>query len=444
MSIAILGKACDDGFMDKTELVEARARLESFLEPLLHLMGRQERRRWGAFYVQGLLLEGGRKTAAGMAERYGGDEQALQQFVSQSSWDWMPVRRELARQMSREVSPRAAWVLDDTGFPKKGSHSVGVSRQYSGTLGKVGNCQIGVSLNYATDEGCFPLDFQLYLPEAWANDPERREKAGVPEDVAFKRKWELGVEMIDRARKWGIPVSVVAADAGYGVVAEFRTALRERNLRYVVGVSDETGVWLDPVEPTPVPYQGRGRPRTRQRDLPKPKRVLEVAKTLLEDSWSEITWREGTKGPMKGRFASVRVQPSHGHTQGRVDEPLCWLLVEWPPGAEEPTKFWLSNLPESATLKDLVYWAKIRWWVEQNYQQMKDDIGLDHFEGRSWAGWHHHVTLTMIAFNFLVLEGFRSKKNFWLDPPARQKRDAASASDTAWVLSAMWGEDLTA
>lgn len=429
--------------MDKKELVEARSRLESFLEPLLRLMGRQERRQWGAFYVQGLLLEGGRKTAAGMAERYGGDEQAMQQFVSQSSWDWMPVRRELARQMAREVSTRVAWILDDTGFPKKGNHSVGVARQYSGTLGKVGNCQIGVSLNCATDEGCFPLDFQLYLPEVWADDLERRKKAGIPEGVVFKRKWELGIEMMDRARRWGIPTGVVAADAGYGAGSDFRAALRERHLRYVVGVSGETGVWLEPVEPAPVPYQGRGRPRTRQRDLPQPKSVLEVAKALSQDSWLEVTWREGTKGPMKGRFASLRVQPSHGHAQGKVDEPLCWLLMEWPPDAQEPTKFWLSDLPETVTLQELVYWAKIRWWVEQNYQQMKDDIGLDHFEGRSWAGWHHHVTLTMIAFDFLVLEGFRSKKNFWVDPPTRQERDAADAPDAARLLPTVWSKDLT-
>ena len=354
--------------------------------------------------------------------------------MSQSSWDWMPVRRELARQMAREASSRAAWLLDDTGFPKKGKHSVGVARQYSGTLGKIGNCQIGVSLNYATDEGCFPLDFQLYLPEEWANDPERRKKAGVPEDLSFKRKWELGLEMIDRARKWGIPVTVVVADAGYGIVTEFRTGLRERRLPYVVGISEKVGVWRNPVEIGPPPYQGHGRPRTRQRDLPPPENVHEVVKMLPETSWSEVTWREGTKGPMKGRFAALRVQPSHGHTHGKADEPICWLLAEWPPDAEEPTKFWLSNLPESTTLRDLVYWAKIRWWVEQNYQQLKDDLGLDHFEGRSFTGWNHHVTLSMIAFDFLVLEGFRSKKNFWVDPPTCQEGATTSPADAPWIL----------
>lgn len=420
--------------MDRKALQEARGRLAAFVEPLLPLLGRSERRRWGAFYVQGLLLEGGRKTAAGMAERYGGDEQALQQFVNQSPWDWMAVRQALAVRMAREASPRAAWVLDDTGFPKKGEHSVGVARQYSGTLGKVGNCQIGVSLNYATDEGCFPLDFQLYLPESWVQDAARRRKARIPDDVTFKAKWELGLEMIDRGRAWGLPVEVIVADAGYGVVTKFRAELRERQLRYVVGIPGDVGVWRHPVVAEVPAYQGRGRPRTRARNLPAPEKVLAVAMSLPSEAWFEVMWREGTKGPLQSRFAALRVQPSHGHTQGKVSEPVQWLLVEWPHEEPQPTKFWLSNLPEDTPLRDLVYWAKIRWWVEQNYQQLKDDIGLDHFEGRSWIGWHHHVTLAMVAFDFLVLEGFRSKKNFWVDPPTSQTGAAARADGSPWIL----------
>ncbi len=420
--------------MDKKTLLEARSRLETFLEPLLPLMGRLERRRWGAFYIQGLLLEGGRKTAAGMAERYGGNEQALQQFVSQSPWDWMPVRRKLAKQMAHAACPHAAWVLDDTGFPKKGQHSVGVARQYSGTLGKIGNCQIGVSLNYATDEGCFPLDFQLYLPEVWADDLTRCKKAGIPAETMFKRKWELGLEMMDRARTWEIPVSVVVADAGYGVVTDFRAGLRERELKYVVGITKDVGVWRHLVEAKPPTYQGRGQPRKRQYNLPQPEGVLEVAKGLPEEAWLNITWREGSKGPMQGRFAAIRAQPSHGHVRGKILEPMGWLLVEWPSNVPEPTKFWLSNLPEHASIQELVYWAKIRWWVEQNYQQLKDDLGLDHFEGRFWTGWHHHVTLAMIAFDFLVLEGFRVKKNFWVDPPTRQERVTADLTEPPWFL----------
>lgn len=421
--------------MNKKELREARGRLTAFLEPLLPLMGRLERRRWGAFYVQGILLEGGRKTAAGMAERFGGNTQALQQFVSQSPWDWVPVRRVLAKQTVSLASGRPGWILDDTGFPKKGTNSVGVGRQYSGTLGKVGNCQIGVSLNYATDEGCFPLDFQLYLPKDWTNDPLRCRRAGIPSDITFKRKWELGIQMIDQAREWDVPIGVIVADAGYGVATEFRAELQNRELQYVVGITNEVHVWPGDIQISPPEYTGRGRPRQYPVELPPDSSVLEFAKNLADESWLQITWREGKKGPMTGRFAAVRVLPSHGAKRRRkIFEPVQWLLVEWPVTAPEPTKFWLSNLPEDTSLKELIYWAKLRWWVEQNYQQLKDDLGLDHFEGRSWAGWHHHVTLTMIAFNFLVTEGFRSKKNFWVDPPTRQEGTATDSFDPTWFL----------
>ena len=304
--------------MRPKELGEARRRFEAFLEPLLPLMGRWERQKWGAFYVQGLLLEGGRKTAAGMSERYGGNAQAMQQFVSQSPWDWRPVRRALAKQMVSSASSRCAWILDDTGLPKKGNYSVGVARQYSGTLGKVGNCQIGVSLNYATDDGCFPLDFELYLPEIWAKDKDRREKCGVPSDVGFKRKWELGLAMIDRGRSWGVPEGIIVTDAGYGVATEFRDGLRERELSYVVGITREVGVWRGNVKASPVTYQGFGRPPKAK--MPASESVLEVAKSLPDAAWMEVVWREGTKGPMKGRFAAIRVQPSHERVSDKEPE----------------------------------------------------------------------------------------------------------------------------
>lgn len=418
--------------MRQEELREARCRFESFLEPLLPLMGRSERRKWGAFYIQGMMLDGGRKTAAGMSDRYGGNAQAIQQFVSQSPWDWRPVRRALAMQMVSLASSRCAWVLDDTGFPKKGNGSVGVARQYSGTLGKVGNCQIGVSLNYATDEGGFPLDFELYLPEVWSKDVERREKAGVPADVTFRRKWELGLAMIDRARGWGMPEGVIVTDAGYGVATEFRRELQSRDLLYTVGITGDISMWRGAVMPEPVPYPGFGRPRKDR--MPETETSAGIAKSLPEDAWSDIVWREGTKGPMQGRFAAIRVRPSHAYADGADLEPVIWLLIEWPTDAKEPTKYWLSNLSDEASLRELVYWAKIRWWVEQNYQQLKGELGLDHFEGRSYNGWHHHVTLTMIAFGFLVMEGFRVKKNYWVDPPSSKEGTAEDTVDPPWLL----------
>jgi SRSO17 transposase len=360
-----------------------------------------------------------------MARRYQGDVQGLQQFVNQSPWDWPAIRQTLARQMLAAASPRGAWILDDTGFPKKGKHSVGVARQYSGTLGKVGNCQVAVSLNYATDEGCFPVDFELYLPQDWVEDPVRRQKAHIPPHITFRPKWRIGLEMLVRTQEWGCPPGVVLGDAAYGVITEFRRALHEAGRAYVMAVSKDIGVWTERVSAKTPPYSGQGRPPTRDRKLPRPVKVSELPRLLPEEGWCEVAWREGTKGPLKSRFAATRVQPSHGHVHGKVTEPVSWLLIEWPHGADEPINYWLSNLPETTGLQELVYWAKLRWWIEQNYQQLKDELGLDHFEGRSWVGWHRHVTLTMIAFDFLVLEGFRSKKNYWVDPPACPERTPA-------------------
>ena len=423
--------------MKKRDVVEARRRLEAFVGPLLQLLGRSERRQWGAVYLQGLLLEGGRKTAAGIARRLQGDEQALQQFLSQSPWDWEVVRRELAvRTVGLISSPRCGWIVDDTGFPKKGQHSVGVARQYSGTLGKVGNCQVATSLNYATEDASIPLDFSLYMPNIWMKDRKRCKKAGVPRDHVFRKKWQLALDMIDRAVAWGISQGVVVADAGYGSVVEFRSQLRERGLPYVLGVQGSTAIWLTEIKAHPPSYQGRGRPRTLSRDLPTPEAAVDVAMRLPDTAWQEITWRQGSRGGLTSRFAVLRAQPAHGHTDGKVLEPYGWLLVEWPSESEKPSGFWVSDLPENTLPRALVYWAKMRWWVEQNYQQLKDQLGLDHFEGRSWTGWHHHVTLTMIAYNFLVLESLRAKKNYWVDlAPNPSGTGEAGHPDLPWFLS---------
>ncbi len=383
------------------------------------LVGRRDRQHWGEVYVRGLLTEGGRKTAAAIGQRLpDGDVQALQQFVGQSPWDNEPLRQKLAQVLIKSMSSSPLWIVDDTGFPKKGTHSVGVARQYSGTLRKIGNCQVAVSLSYATDQACIPLDFTLYLPEEWTQDRQRLRKAGVPENITYKPKWELALEMIDRARSWGIPEGAICADAGYGRVTRFRVELASRQLKFVVGIDNTTGVWLEEVDLSPPCYQGFGRPRKRPKNVPKPQSVAEIAQNLPEEAWQTVTWREGTKGTLKSRFACLRVQPSHSY-YNRDEEPEkpLWLLIEWPLKEKEPTKYWFSNLPEDTPLKDLVYIAKGRWWIEQNYQQLKEELGLDHYEGRGWLGWNHHVTLTMIAFGFLTLELLRDKKNFWVDYP---------------------------
>jgi SRSO17 transposase len=393
-----------------------RERLAQFLEEMLAGLGRKERRRWGEVYVRGLLATSERKTAARMAAHLpDGDVQALQQFVGQSPWSWAPVREQLAQRMVRELYPAAAWVVDDTGFPKKGSHSVGVARQYSGTLGKIGNCQIAVSLHYATDDAAIPLDFQLYLPEEWLSE-ERRKEAGIPSEVGFKTKGTIALELIDEALAWKIPPGVVAADAGYGNRAEFRRALAERKLTYAVGIDRQTTVWREEVNVSVPPSAGkrpRGRPRRLPKDVPAPLSVRDLAQALSAEEWHSVTWREGSKGPMTSRFAAVRVRPAHGYRRHEAAEDVQWLLIEWLAGHTDPSRYWLSNLAAETDLASLVRLAKIRWWIEQGYQQLKDELGLDHYEGRSWQGWHHHITLTMLAFAFLSLERLHGKKNFW-------------------------------
>jgi SRSO17 transposase len=390
-----------------------KERLNGFLDDILVTLGRSERRQWGDVYVRGLLAASGRKATASMATRVSdGNVQAMQQFIGQSPWQWEPLRKELAHRLVEALQPVAAWIVDDTGFPKKGTHSVGVARQYSGTLGKIGNCQVAVSLHYATDDAAMPLDFALYLPEEWL-EQERRREAGIPQDVTFHPKWELALTLIDRALAWEVPRGVITADAGYGNITEFRAALVERQLLYMVGIQNTTSVWVDAGNLI-VPSLGRrGRPRCRPLDTGAPRSVAEVSQGLSQDHWQRVTWREGTKGPMTSRFAAIRVLPSHSFQHGGGKERTLWLLTEWPEEEEVPTKFWLANLPEGASLISLVRLAKIRWWIEQGYQQLKDELGLDHYEGRTWQGWNHHVTMTMLAFGFLTLESRFLKKNFW-------------------------------
>lgn len=404
--------------MTDRQLAACRHRLERYLADLLGLVGRAERRRWGEIYMRGLLLEGERKSIEPMAARLpDGNVQALQQFIGQSPWPSEPVRARLARRMAEELSLRAAWGVDDTGFPKQGKHSVGVARQYSGTLGKIANCQVAVSLHLITDDASVPLDFMVYLPEAWTQDPARRRKAGIPTEITFQPKWALALAMIDRVRGWGVPApQVVVADSGYGSISDFRAGLRHRQLLYVVGVESATGVWLTPPATERTRYSGRGRPRSRHRYLAPPQAVQDVAQHLPRHAWKWLRWREGSKGWLASRFAAIRVWPSHGHTKGHAAEPESWLLIQWPEGTALPTKYWLSTLPADVTVRRLVRWAKSRWWIEQDYQQLKDELGLDHYEGRGWLGWHHHVTMALMAYAFLVLERLRQKKPYWVDP----------------------------
>ena len=407
--------------MDTREIEQFRLKLEVFLADVVLLMGRRERREHAEEYIRGLLLDGERKSIEPMASRLpDGDVQALQQFVNQSPWSTSEVRASLARKMEGEFVPEAYWIIDEVSFPKQGKHSVGVARQYCGALGKTANCQVAVTLDLGTEESSTPLDWALYLPEQWIHDPIRRKKAGIPEETTFKTKTELALELIDEVSGWGLEGRVVLADSAYGDSYEFRQGLRGRRLKYVVQVEGNLTAWTADPHPVDPPMKRGGKiPRKRlyAKELPPVRSLREIAKELPSSRWRKITWREGTKGPLCSRFARVIVWMANGLVQGKtMHVPSEELLIEWPEGSSDPVKFWLSSLsPRRTSWRRLVRRAKGRYRVEQDYREMKRELGLDHFEGRSWQGWHHHVTLVTLAYSFLVLERLGNKKNFWID-----------------------------
>lgn len=395
------------------ELSGVRGRLEGFASEMFAPMRRKDQRRWGEVYLRGLMLEGRRKSIEPMAERLAdGDEQCLQQFVNQSPWDESEVRRRLAIRMSEEIAPEV-WVVDDTGFPKFGRWSVGVARQYCGALGKVANCQVGVSVSAATDEASCPLNWRLFLPEEWDEDTERRARAHLPDEVRHEPKWRLALEMLDELSEWGLEAKPVLGDGGFGDITEFRSGLSERGLPYVLQVKGTTSAFAADVRPERPDYKGKGRPpKPRYRN--KPSSVKELALQVGRKAGRTVSWREGTKGRLRSRFLALRVRPANielrraAHREGEGLEE-CWLLAEWPPGSEQPIKYWLSNLPADTPLKQLVGLAKLRWRIEHDYRELKDALGLDHFEGRTYRGWNHHVTLVSVAHAFLTLERQRPR-----------------------------------
>jgi SRSO17 transposase len=374
---------------------------------------RSEQRKWARVYLRGLMLEGKRKSIEPMAARLvDGDEQCLQQFVNQSPWSEEVVRENLARRMVGELSPEA-WVIDDTGFAKKGRWSVGVGRQYSGTLGRVDNCQVVVSVNAASDEASCPLDWRIFLPPAWDQDQQRRAKAHVPAEARHREKWRLALDMIDELAGWGLAAPLVCADAGYGEIMAFRHGLSDRGIPYVVQVKQSTSALPGAAERERPDYQGRGRPPA-SRYHAKPSSLKALALALGAEAAREVIWREGSRGAMRSRFLALRVRPANRdllHAAHKADQDLevCWLLAEWPPGAEAPSDYWLSTLPADIALPELVRLAKLRWRIEHDYRELKHGLGLDHFEGRSYRGLHHHLTLVSVAHAFLTLERQRPR-----------------------------------
>lgn len=396
------------------------ARLKHFLKDLLEPMGRSERRHWAQVYVQGLLLDGERKSIEPMASRIeGADVQALRQFVGQSPWEVEEVQRRLAHQMVDLLSEPEVWIIDETAFPKAGAHSVGVGRQYCGTLGKVANCQVAVSLHWSSAEASCPILWRLYLPKPWLEDEERAAEVKLPPGTTYRSKTELALEEIDQAVAWDLPRLPVVADSFYGNDFSFRQSLRERQLPYAVQVESNTVVWTaDPSLPLPAGKRtGRPRKYPSLDALPQAESLEAVAKRWPASAWRTVSWRQGSRGAERSRFALFPVWAAHGwRKQEHPPRAREWLLVEWPKGSDHPVKYWMAQLGSGRPgLRRLARIARARWRVEQDYRELKEELGLDHYEGRQWAGWHHHVCLVTMAYAFLRAEQARLKKNFWCD-----------------------------
>ena len=378
-------------------------------------------------YCTGLLLPGERKSVEPMAARVAPDNvrrthQSLHHFVADAPWSdeaMLETVRGWVLPRIKENGPVVAWVVDDTGFVKKGKHSVGVARQYCGQVGKQENCQVAVSLSVTTAQASLPIAWRLYLPESWADDEERRKATGVPDEITFQTKPAIALAQIRRAVEPEVLTAPVLADSAYGNDTGFREGITELGLPYVVGIHENTTVWRPGEVPRPKPRRkGRGRPPTRlHRDAEhQPISVKPLALSLPRQAWKTVTWREGARGELQSRFAAVRVRPAHRDQKRSEPYPEEWLLIEWPAEEAEPTKYWLSTLPARTRRTVLVRLAKHRWIIERDYQELKQELGLGHYEGRGWRGFHHHATLCIAAYGFLVAERSR------FSPSARSGR----------------------
>jgi SRSO17 transposase len=389
------------------------------MEGLAKAAGHADRHAPLKSYCTGLLLPGERKSVEPMAARLAGDNvrrmhQSLHHVVADARWSDEAVLDRcldfvIPAMLRRD--PVVAWVVDDTGFPKKGRESVGVARQYCGQVGKQDNCRVAVSVSVTTERASMPVAYRLYLPQSWIEDRQRRKKTGVPDAIQFQTKPEIAVDQIRRARERGIPQGVVLADAGYGTDTGFRSELTKLEMTYVVGIQSTATVWKPGQEPKSAPARNgnTGRPRKLlQRDANcRPVSAKELARLLPAEAWKKVTWRQGVKQKLQSRFAAIRVRPAHRDYWRSKPHPEEWLLIEWPAGEPEPTKYWLSTLSAATTLVELVHLAKHRWIIERDYQELKQELGLGHYEGRGWRGFHHHATLCIAAYGFLVAERSR-------------------------------------
>ena len=383
----------------ETSEIAAAARLEQFFGRIgAHLKDRRKRESF-AMYAFGILGDGERKSAEPIAARACADPEQtdnvhnkLLHFLGRSVWDDRAVRLEAARYAIEAVEKREAvttWIVDDTGFLKQGTHSVGVQRQYTGSAGKIANCQIGVSLAVATSSEQVPVDFELYLPACWIDDPQRRLEARIPEATTFKTKVQLALEMIERAKVNGVPGDILLADSAYGDSTDFRNAVRTLGFDFAVGVLPTLGVVrLDRLD----------------RINAKRESVADVIAAVPKSAFRHLTWRDGTRRELRSRFCFVRVKTTHDDGIPLAEREPLWLVAEWLDNESKPTKFILTTLPRRMSHKQIVCILKERWRTERMYEDLKGELGLDHFEGRSFPGWHHHVSVVLCCYVFVVAE----------------------------------------
>ena len=387
----------------RDESAASRRRFTAYMKWLTPASGHADRARPLREYCAGLLLPGDRKSVEPMAAQFARERsrlsskhQSMHHFVADAPWDdarlLAAVRDYVLPRVTRR-DPVKSWILDDTGMPKKGRHSVGVARQYCGQSGKVDNCQVAVSLSVAGENWSLPVEYALYLPKEWAEDAASRRKAGVPETLAFQTKTQIAMRQLEWAVAAGLPAGVVLADAAYGDDNTLREGIAALGLQYAMGIRPATTVWLHTDGPRLRPAKTAPR---------KPLSVSAAAQALPAEAWRSVTWREGTQKPLRSRFAALRVRVAHRGGNG-ASSPV-WLLIEWPKGEAAPTKYFLSNLTENLALKALVHTVKSRWRIERDYQELKGELGLGHYEGRGWRGFHHHASLCIAAYGFLVAE----------------------------------------
>jgi len=404
--------------------------LQRFIEPLVADIGRSERREGAALYVQGLLMPGKRKSIEPMAERLRVDSQKLQQFMRDSPWPDCAVWRAIRREVIPVVEPLQAWVVDETGWLKQGNHSVGVSHQYCGAVGKQANCQVAVELAVSDGEVAAPVGGRLYLPKSWSGDPSRREEGGVPETVKFQTKPEIAGDLIEEALADGLSAAPILGDAVYGNASELRRRIRGLGLEYFLNGEDDWLAW------TQRPKLAKGRRLWRvAKSAPKGQALRHLADGFSKKQWHAAAWQAADGEKRATRLAWERIYLHGDLDEETGDWPACWLAVDWPQGQADPYHLYVATLRQPPAKGRVLRLSRGRWQIEQYFKRGKDDLGLDHYEGRSWRGFHHHLVMSAIAYLFVVVDYLRTKKNFWPHVGAGVASDAAIARAFTRLLS---------